>query len=250
MAIFSALGNIFLGHAAAEETSPVPGWLQEHVESQSALLGGLLSVKRQPFFKLSYDPSAHPQGVRVIDAEATDETITIRYEGAWAEPSRLARRDATRNLAHEFAHLRQRALGLPTENRFFHEGFAEAMAIAGLAACGAPCDGEPGALLHEAEGRCAKALQYGPLMTQSSDADAVYGCGAILMLTAARKSDIPVDALYGEFAKTERRFEDFLTLLEEKAGKRFVLSVRAFWRGDYHLVPASQVIADLRRGRL
>ncbi|NRA30125.1 MAG: hypothetical protein HRU11_07660 [Parvularculaceae bacterium] len=240
-------GWAMIASAAAQDDLPV--WINSEIESQSDRLAALYGLPRMPIMNLQYTAEGHTAGVRIIEAEAEADLIRVHFQGDWTQESDAARQDVVRNLAHELAHVRQYASGLPVEPRFWHEGFAEAMAIEALDQCGAPCGGAPAALLRSREQQCGEALRSGYLSGRT-DNDAVYGCGAIFVLAVAKASDSSVIDLYGSFAATDRSEAAMLALVQERAGRPFGLSARRFLKSDYRLVPAPQTIRDLRRGKL
>jgi len=235
--------------ASAVALDEVPVWINTELNLQAERLGGIYGLGRLPFFDVQYTAAGLPEGVRIIDAEATSDTITIHYRGDWNDPSEPARLDVVRNLAHEMAHIRQRGLGRPTEDRFLHEGFAEAMAIEALSACGEPCAGGADRLLRERERQCGEALRDGPILSRDDEV-AVYGCGSVFILAAARAADTNATDLYAAFVDAGRTRAALLDMIDETAGRTFTLSARSFLRGDYRLAPPRQTISNLREGRL
>lgn len=243
---------LFAGWAAiasATAQDDVPVWINSEIESQAERLAALYGLPRMPMFNIQYAGSVLPEGVRLVEAEAEADVVVAKFSGDWGERSEPARRDIVRNLAHELAHVRQYASGLPSEARLWHEGFAEAMAIQALDQCGPSCGGGAATLLQSRESQCGEALRLGHLADRADD-DAVYGCGAILVLAVAQASQTNVIDLYGAFASTDRSETAMLELIEKRAGRPFGLSARRFLRSDYRLVPPAQTIRDLRRGRL
>ncbi|MEM1380273.1 MAG: hypothetical protein AAGH41_06580 [Pseudomonadota bacterium] len=234
---------------ARANAAPAPDWLTALLEEQAPVIAGAMELSRVPFLEVSFDPSAAPEGVRVIDADAGDTQVRLRYEGSWAAETPAARRDVIRNLTHELAHVWQRQLGPPTEDRLFHEGIAEAIAIATLTSCGAPCGAEGRSLLLERERACAAALASGPLISNSS-VEAVYGCGAILVLAVAASAGCSPSDLYRAFVDGGRSVDGFLAFAEQSAGRAHALAARAFLFGNHSLAKPLSVIASLRAGRL
>lgn len=227
----------------------VPAWIEDEIAMQAEVLSGLLKLPRVPFIDLRYQGEGEVEGLRVIDAEAHPERVVIRLTGSWAEPTPAAREQLIRNLAHELAHVWQYTLGQPTESRFFHEGFAEAMALETLLVCGSAC-GTGAINLAEVHRRdCGDALRSGILLGLESRA-AFYGCGAVLATMTAERAGTPVAAVYARFAATKRSKDDFLVVAEEMAGKGFAISARSFLHGDHRLAPPPSVLRRLRAGRL
>ncbi|MEM9838680.1 MAG: hypothetical protein AAF830_05935 [Pseudomonadota bacterium] len=239
----------FVATNARANADDVPAWLANLIEEQTDILAADLGLAREPFLELSYHAQGVEQGRRIIDAEAEAQVVRIDYGGAWQVSEPTARRDAIRNLAHELAHVWQYELGMPTEPRFLHEGFAEAMAIHVLDECGAICGVQPGTLMMLRERECGDALRLGTLARNTSR-EAIYGCGAVMVAAVATAAGTDPQGLYRQFAGTERSFEAFQTLAKEAAGASFSISARAFWQTNHRLAQPSRVIASLRAGRL
>lgn len=245
--VMALLLTLQVPNASAE--GAVPGWVRAEIDTGAPIIAGLLGLPRVPFIRLSHDEGAAPPGVRVIEAEAGAEEITVRLLGDWQRADDAARRVLVRNLAHELAHVWQYTLGLPTEPRFFHEGFAEALALEALENCGASCSADPEGLRAMHERDCSAAMRQEPL-ARAESRSALYGCGAVLAGLTAQRAEISVADLYARFAARGRSPEAFFVVAGEAAGQPFELSARAFFTGDYRLASPRDVIARLRAGRL
>ncbi|MEM9810116.1 MAG: hypothetical protein AAF788_02720 [Pseudomonadota bacterium] len=242
-----ALLMITAGNARASDRAP--DWVQEEVARVEPLLTAVLGLKTHPDVILAWQRASVPEGVRIIDAHATDQAVDILLIGAWAEASGVAKRQLIHNLAHEMAHVWQRQWGTPTEDRLLHEGFAEAIAGDILTQCGAACGGNPHLLDLKLRGQCAEALAVGVLATLDGT-EAVYGCGGVLTKSMADAGHLSPRDLYQAFARTDRSMQDFLDISETAAGQRFAFSARTFLTRDHRLAQPSDVIARLRAGRL
>ncbi len=227
----------------------MPAWVGARIDEDAPLIAGILGLARVPAIGVAFDPKGAPVGVRVIDAAAEPGRIGILLQGSWAENSDAAQRQLTRLLAHELAHIWQHSIGFPSEPRLLHEGFAEALAIEALRSCGVSCRADAEGLYRQQKGSCAEAMRMGTLIT-SNERSAVYGCGSVLVLTAAEKAGLSVAELYLAMAGGERSFEGFILTLEETAGRDFALSARVFLTGDLRLAKPQRVYERLRAGRL
>ncbi|NNU16679.1 hypothetical protein HK107_10135 [Parvularcula sp. ZS-1/3] len=242
----AALLTAFAPNASAEE---VPEWIERQVAVQAESLAQVLDLPRVPFLTLDYDRETPIEGLRVLDADAGPEKATIRFRGDWTTPDADMRDLIARNLAHELAHVWQYRTGQPSETRFLHEGFAEAMAVEALIACGDVCGGDPAALAREQEARCRSSMSRGPLIAEDSRVKG-YGCGAVVTLAAARKAEMSVQAFYLAFAATKRSNQDFLDVARERAGQDFAVAAFSFLNTDHSLAKPETVIRRLKRGTL
>lgn len=249
LAVLAAIAANASAAASAGDNPALPAWIKARVADDTPRIATALGLSSLPRIALSYREGDGPAGLRTIDAETRDHAIVIRYTGSWQNHSDGARRAVTRNLAHELAHSWQRSLGLATESRLFHEGFAEALAIEALRRCADQCEGAPDALARQREQDCAYALALGPVIAGQTD-EAHYGCGTVLVLAASAASGEPVRALYRAFAATERDAESFLAVAEARAGRAFALSARTFLTANLTLAGPSTVMERLRAGRL
>ncbi|GGY54506.1 basic secretory protein-like protein [Parvularcula lutaonensis] len=235
--------------ANASAENQVPGWIEVEVSTHAEVLSGLLKLPRVPFIDLHYEGPGDVEGLRIIDAEAHPERVVIRLSGSWDDPSPDARRQVIRNLAHELAHVWQYTLGQPTENRFFHEGFAEAMALEALQVCGEACAAGAPELADRHRRDCGDALRDEILVASRSRA-AFYGCGAVLTRMTAENAGKTVGEVYRRFAETGRSRADFISVAGEMAGSDFATSAHSFLHGDHRLAPTRSVLQRLQAGRL
>lgn len=219
------------------------------MNEEAEVLAGILGLPRVPFFELSAEGPSEIADLRIIDAEANRETVTIRFYGPWETETRGARKLLVRNLAHELSHVWQYSLGEPTENAFFHEGFAEAMATETLVTCGSACGASPQALIVRQRSLCAEDMQAG-IPLRAAPRSAGYGCGAVMVRAAADAAEISARELYRQFAAGPRDDKGFVALCEKAAGRRFSLSTFTFLHQDHRLASSEDVIARLRAGRL
>ncbi|MCQ8186557.1 hypothetical protein NOG11_14335 [Parvularcula sp. BGMRC 0090] len=227
----------------------VPEWIGAHVADQAELLAGLIGLPRTPFVDLKYTGPEETTGLRTVHGRAEPERFSITLAGAWEDQHADARRQLTRNVAHETAHVFQYSLGEPNEARMLHEGFAEAMAVEALLSCAESCAGDGHGLEAKLRRQCGDALRMGILASQDS-AERNYGCGGVLTLEGARAADLPVTELYRLFAAEGRDELALMRVLEKKAGKGFAISAKAFLYGDYRLAKPSAVYERLRAGQL
>lgn len=227
----------------------MPHWIDGQVAEQAESLARVFDLPRVPFLALEYDPETPIKGLRVLDADAGPEKATIRFRGDWTKPDADLKEIIVRNLAHELAHVWQYRTGQPSESRFLHEGFAEAMAVEALISCGQVCGGDPAALAREQEARCRSSMTQGPL-TAVDSRTLGYGCGAVVTLATARRANMTVRDFYLAFAATERSNKDFLAVTRERAGKDFAVSVFSFLNTDHSLAKPDSVIERLKRGTL
>lgn len=228
----------------------VPGWITEVVEAEAEVLTGLVGLPRVPFITLVHLGPTEIEGQRIIQAEASADTILIEFSGSWSKNTPAARQQVIGNLAHELAHVWQYSLGAPTEGRMLHEGFAEAIGIDVLRRCGASCGTDSAALLETQRRACAAALREGVLLLQETP-EAVYGCGTILTAHASTKAGLTPQELYLQFAGTEDRSEeDFLKVASDAAGSAFANSAFTFLYSDLRLSQPRRVMERLREGKL
>jgi hypothetical protein len=240
---------LLMGTAKASQSFEVPPWVLAEIDEHAPILAGLLDLPREPFGDISYDPYSGVPGLLAVDGTADAERITMHLSGDWSEPDEAKRLLLLRNLAHELAHVRQHSFGMPQENRFFHEGFAEGMGIEAIRACAELCQDRHRALLRSVEQSCALALRDGPLLTTESW-ESVYGCGGVFFFRAGEASGKGAKGLYQDFAALgERSPEAFLGLLEEKAGKAYALRAARFLNDDHRLARPRYVLRRLRAGR-
>jgi hypothetical protein len=236
-------------NAQGRVAADVPGWVRSHIEAQVEVLAGLIGLPRTPFVDISYSGPSQELGLRTVQGRAQPERFSIDLSGAWQEQHADARRQLTRNVAHETAHVFQYSLGEPIESRMLHEGFAEAMAVEALMACGESCAGNGKGLELKLRRQCGDALRSGIVGTLNT-VDSSYGCGGVLTLEGARAAEISVTDLYRLFAAAGRTEKALLGVLEEKAGSGFAISAKAFLYSDYRLAKPAQVFERLREGRL
>ena len=237
-----------LANATRADHEP-PAWIEALIGEQAEVLTGMLGLPRVPFIELVHMGPTDIPGERIIDARATRDKIWIDLHGDWDLQSVSARQQLVGNLAHELAHVWQFTLGTATESRFFHEGFAEAIAIDLLTQCGAACGGSPTTLLTTQSSHCTEALQMGALIAQRTEL-ADYGCGTILMHAAATNSGSSPRDLYQAFAATDRTERDFLAVAEKFAGQPFANSAFTFLHNDHSVVPGQGVMRRLRSAKL
>ena len=192
-----------------------------------------------------YRPASGPGGALNLLGTAVPGAVTIQLEGeGWQERSATAERILARNAAHEAAHLFQHDLGLPTEERWLHEGFADAIAYELLDARGEAAGWAGGQ-------RCAGALRRAPLRDAfaASDPDALYDCSSVLVRVVAEARGETPTALYRALVRTGRT-EDAVFSLAGAAGPEWRRSARAFLSRDWRQADPLWVIRSLRAGQL
>jgi hypothetical protein len=236
-------------NAQNSDAYEIPSWVGAHVESQAEVLSSLIGLPRTPFLTMRHRGPVATTGLRTVHGRAEPERFTIELAGDWTKRHPDARRQLTRNVAHETAHVLQYTMGEPIESRMLHEGFAEAMAVEALIACGEGCAGDGHGLERKLRRQCGEALRNGILVLQSS-VDSDYGCGGVLTLEGARAAGMPVTQLYRLFVAAGRNEEAMMQVLEEHAGRGFAISAKAFLRSDYRLARPSDVFSRLQAGRL
>ena len=212
----------------------------EAVRAEAAALG-----LAEPVVRTRYAPEAGPPGALNLLGVAGPGSVVLRLEGSgWRARSVSAERLLARNAAHEAAHLYQYARGAPTEPRWLHEGFADALAREQLSARGAAGGWAGGQ-------RCAGALRRGTLRARfaADDEAAVYGCGSVVIRAVAAARGESVRAFYDAFVAAGRG-EDAFAALAEDAGPDWSRSARAFLTRDWTQSDPAWVIRSLRAGRL
>lgn len=238
-------------------SGPVPGWaadLAGEVQTDMAALFGRRLGRLQEAGALILGQDGAGANRLDLDGRAVPGRAVVNLSGAgWAAPSEKGAVLLAQHVAHEIAHLYQLQLyDGPLEPRVLHEGFAEALALEGLADTGRWDAAAVAAWRASAVARCGRAMENGPLYPQwiGGDADASYGCGFVVIEIVAEAAGLRPTGLYAAYAARMRDGRSLRTWAADTLPAGLRQSLTAFAVENYSAADPADVIAQLRAGRL
>ena len=235
----------------AGEPAP-PGWaLEAWADDIERLMGRVDLGEDGVELTLSWQAGLPDRLDVAGEAEQAEIHITLEGEG-WQHDTEKARRVLRQNLAHEISHVPQlRRLDTAFEPLILHEGYAEAQSLELLirAKLWTAADARRARLGFEQ--RCLGALREGPLLPQieAGERDAVYACGAVLVLAAADTARTTPESLHRSYAEAAINPAGLGPWAKAALGEDFTRSALRFVTTDFSGGPTA-AIEGLRAGRL